>query len=340
MDNYTTSRQVEVPVPEPAQGPAVWRGADQNPRDWVVALDDDDCSEFIHAAETLRGRPLDELRRSDFSISRTAPKLAFTANTLRHGTGFVLLRGLPVADLPQDLMEMIFWGIGMHLGVGVSQSTAGDRLGHVFDRGVPEEERYYTRGGPLEFHMDPVDSVGLLCLRTARSGGASRIVSAGAVHNLILEERPDLLQVLYRGFHNSRRGHGLSTPSARVPVFAQCRHGLECYFLPVTIRQAAAEDHPLSTIEKQALAYVEETANRTGVFLDMDFRVGDMQFLNNRTILHTRTDYVDDSEPDRKRHLLRLWLMMPDWPPRPAEMNFHERIDRAGGGVAIDSTRP
>jgi hypothetical protein len=220
------------------------------------------------------------------------------------------------------------------MGVGVSQSSAGDRLGHVYDRGTGDKERYYTRGGPLEFHMDPVDAVGLLCLHPARSGGASRIASAGAVHNVIRSERPDLLDVLRRGFHNSRRGHGIATPSGRVPVFAPGAHGIECYFLPTTIRQATSEGCPLSAIEEEALALMEEVANRPGVFLDMDFRVGDVQILSNRTILHARTDYVDYDELERKRYLLRLWLMMPNWPPRPAAMDFHDRVDRAGGGVA------
>jgi hypothetical protein len=253
---------------------------------------------------------------------------------LERGSGFVLLRGLPAADLSQDVLEIIYWGIGTHLGIGVSQSAAGDRLGHVFDRGGTQDKyRYYTRGGALEFHMDPVDIVGLLCLRTALSGGASRIVSAGEVHNTIQAERPDLLQVFYRGFHHSRRGHGEATPSARVPVFAPGAHGVECYFLPVTIQQATGEGCPLSPIEEEALAFVDDVANRRGIFLDMDFRVGDIQFLSNRTILHSRTDYVDDPDPQRKRHLLRLWLMAPHWTPRPAAMTIHERIDQAGGGV-------
>jgi hypothetical protein len=320
--------------PEPAYGPAVWYGAGQRPSDWVVPLDGRDCAELVRAADAVRGQPLEQVSRAAFDLPRLAPKLALIGRTLEHGTGFVMLRGLPAAELPQDLVETIYWGIGTHLGVGVSQSTAGDRLGHVFDRGMQEKERYYTRGGALEFHMDPVDAVGLLCLRTARSGGASRIVSVGAVHNSILAERPDLLAILYRGFHNSRRGHGVATPSARVPVFAWGAHGVECYFLPVTIRQAAAEGHELAAAEREALALVEEVANRPGVFLDMDFRVGDIQFLSNRSILHSRTDYVDCPEPERRRHLLRLWLMMPGWPPRPAAMDFHESVDRAGGGVS------
>jgi hypothetical protein len=315
------------------RGPEVWRGADQQAGEWLVPLEAQECAELIDSAERLRGRALEAIGPADFPLTRLASKLAAIATRLETGSGFVMLRGLPAEALPEDLLEILYWGVGTHLGVGVSQSAAGDRLGHVFDRGTQDRERYYTRGGALEFHMDPVDVVGLLCLRTAVSGGASRIVSAAQVHNVIQAERPDLLQILCRGFHNSRRAHGEATPSARVPVFAAGRHGMECYFLPVTIRQAAQEGHPLSGPEQEALAFVDEVANRPGVFLDMDFRPGDIQFLSNRVILHSRTDYVDHADPQRKRHLLRLWLMMPHWTPRPASMRFQEVTDRAGGGV-------
>ncbi|MEP7244860.1 MAG: TauD/TfdA family dioxygenase [Gammaproteobacteria bacterium] len=318
-----------------ARGASVWRGEDQQSQDWLVQLSEQDCLELIRSAEALRGRPLDGIERAEFPVPRVAAKLARISEVLERGSGFVMLRGLPAASVPEDVLQIIYWGIGTHLGVGVSQSAAGDRLGHVFDRGASKDGRYYTRGGPLVFHMDPVDVVGLLCLRAARSGGASRIVSIGELHNLIQAERPDLLEVLYHGFHNSRRGHGEATPSARVPVFAQGGYGVECYLLPVTIEQATEEGCPLTSLEHEALAFVEEVASRPGVFLDMDFQVGDIQFLSNRTILHSRTDYVDFPEAERKRHLWRLWLMTPHWAPRPAVMNFHDQVDQVGGGVRV-----
>ena len=201
----------------------------------------------------------------------------------------------------------------------------------MIDRGATD--RYYTAGGPIEFHMDPVDVVGLLCLRAALEGGQSRIASSLAIHNVMLEERPDLLEVLYSGFHCSRRGHGEKATQWRVPVYAEGGNGLESYFLPITIRQAQEEGYPLGDRDREAIEYLQSVASRPGIYLDMSFRPGDIQFLSNRTIFHARTDYRDDPDPLLRRHLLRLWLMMPHWPARPELMQLHRKTDRAGGGV-------
>lgn len=318
-----------------AEGPAVWRGTEQAQRDdWVVTLDGDDCADIYGAAERVRDRPFDSITKEDFPLARAAAKLAAVKEAIGRGRGFVMLRGLPVnADDP--LLPTVYWGIGTHVGVAVSQSVSGDRLGHVYDRGTNDQVRYYTRGGPLEFHIDPVDATSLLCLRTALSGGASRVASVGAIHNVILEERPDLLEILYRGFHNSLRGHGLEAVSPeRMPVFARGPNGVESNFLVGSIHQAATQGFPISQTDKDALEFVTEVASRPDIYLDMDFRSGDIQFLSNRTTMHARTDYVDHADPALKRHLLRLWFQMPDWQPRAAGREFFAAApDRAGGGV-------
>lgn len=318
----------------PATGPAVWYGDEQSGRrDWIIELSTAQITELEEAADAVRagGLKLDEAKRSDFDLPTLAPSLETVARELEQGRGFVLIRGLPVADYTTDELGTIFWGIGTYLGTGVSQSVDGDRLGHVINRGGTD--RYYTAGGPIEFHMDPVDVVGLLCLRAAIEGGLSRIASSLAIHNVILEERPDLLEILYRGFYCSRRGHGEKATEWRVPVYAPGRNGLESYFLPITIRQAEEEGYPLSEPEREAVDYLQDVAARPGIYLDMDFRPGDIQFLNNRLVFHARTDYRDDPDPALRRHLLRLWLMMPDWPDRPDVMHLHGKTDRAGGGV-------
>lgn len=227
----------------------------------------------------------------------------------------------------------MYAALGSCLGTTVSQSAEGDRLGHVIDRGLGDQGRYYTRGGQLEFHMDPVDVVGLLCLQSAVTGGASRIASAIAAHDVIAAERPDLLKVLRNGFHLGQRAMNEPPTVNRVPVFAEGSDGVECYFLPVQIRQAAEEGYPLTDTEQEALSYLAQVVDRPSMRLDMDMREGDIQFLNNRKILHARTDYVDHPDKAKWRHLLRLWLMMPQWNPRARAMDFQRSTDRVGGGV-------
>ncbi len=315
-------------------GERVWLGADQSQgSDWIVTLERRLIEELGRAADSFRrnGLQLHEVTPDDFNIPSLDPLMRHIERELRYGRGFALVRGLNVNDYALDELELIFWGIGVYLGVGVSQSVAGDRLGHVIDRGG--KDRYYTAGGQIEFHMDPVDVVGLMCVRTAEEGGASRIVSSAAIHNILLDERPDVLEMLYRGFYCSRQGHGEPVTDWRVPVFASGVDGLESYFLPITIRQAESDGVLLSSVEREAIEVLQDVAGRDGVSLDMDFRPGDIQFLNNRSIFHSRSDYRDSPDPALRRLLLRLWLMMPDWPGRPIAMDVHRKTDRQGGGV-------
>ncbi len=314
---------------------AIWRGEDLARRsEWIHVIGDDIQRdlEALASQASAEGRTCDNID----VVTNAGPALAKMANVIKHelqlGRGFILLRGLQIGHRSEAEIGMLYSALGACLGIAVSQSADGDRLGHVIDRGLGDQGRYYTRGGQLEFHMDPVDVVGLLCLRSAMSGGASRIVSALAVHDAMRDERPDLMSVLSRGFHNSRRPEGKPPTPHRVPVFADGAGGLECYYLPQAIRQAAAEGYGLAADEVEALDYLAAVADRAELRLDMEMREGDIQFLNNRKILHARTDYVD--HPDRAlwRHLLRLWLMMPEWPARPASMNVHSS-DRGGGGI-------
>jgi hypothetical protein len=40
----------------------------------------------------------------------------------------------------------------------------------------------------------------------------------------------------------------------------------------------------------------------------MNLRPGELQFLNNHVILHSRTAYQDHPDQERRRHLIREWL--------------------------------
>src|SRR5262249_26035054 len=137
-----------------------------------------------------------DVRRSDFVLPSLAPKLAEQLDHVNSGRGFVVFRGLPVDRYDQEDTECILWGIGTHLGTAVTQNTGGEILGHVFDHGRKYGEidvRGYETRAHLPFHTDSGDIIALLCLRRAKSGGLSSIVSSIALHNEILRCHPEYL---------------------------------------------------------------------------------------------------------------------------------------------------
>ena len=325
--------------PQRVTGPCVWQGSDyRNPADWVYTLSAAALADIDRAMRRVRdaGLNLDDVTPAEFDLPALAGDLAAMAEILHAGRGFVRLQGIDRARYSDDELGIILWGLGTHLGIGVSQSQRGDRLGHVQDRG--EVGRYYGIGGPIEVHMDPSDVTGLMCLTSARHGGATPLMSSFAVHNAILAERPDLLAVLYRGFHYGSETvikGGLPITEHRIPVFNFVAGEPDCFFLPAAIRGPNGEPRDaLPAVEREAIDYLQAVAGRPEMKIDMVIEPATAQFINNRVILHARADYQDWPEPERKRHLLRLWLMMPGWPKRPPQVQMLRSTDRAGGGIA------
>ncbi len=324
----------------PIVGEQVWSSSDFAGRtDWIYRLSEAALADIATAVRQVRerGGALDDVTRDDFNLPSLADDLAEISRVLGQGRGFVLIKGLGEAGYSEDELAIAFWGIGTHIGTGVSQSYHGDRLGHVRDIG--EKGRYYTVGGELEMHMDPTDVVGLICVQPAVSGGLSRIASSLNIHNIILRERPDLMETLYNGFLYRRREADLAGAvkgfNQRIPTFAEFAGSVVCHYLPLSIRNAAQNyGAQMTAAEREALVLVDEVARRPDVRLDMDFKRGDIQFLNNRITLHSRTDYTDPPDEALKRHLLRLWLMVDSWPALPAHLRMQGATDRAGGGLA------
>ena len=316
----------------------IWTAAelDQN-RDWQIDLPDAILAELQSLLPSLRGRSLEDLTAADCPLPSFASIAEQVRSELERGRGLVQLRRLPVEEWSAEDIALAYWAVGANIGIGVSQSYKGDRLGQVRDIG--EGGRYYTVGGALEMHMDPVDVVGLVCVKPAVAGGESRLVSTTALRDTIAAEYPDVIPLLERGFHYASRAEDRAagappyTPH-RVPVFAEVDGMPASFLLPIAIRNTETAGITLSAAEKDALALLNTVANRPELCFEMDLRPGDIQFLNNRLILHGRNDYEDAPDLEDKRLMLRLWLMMPDWPPRPPEQDMHAHHDRAGGGIA------
>jgi hypothetical protein len=317
-------REHEAVAREPIAGPAAWRGAEMAPRrDWIVPLAPEQIDELERARAAARatGRPLAALRREDFPLPRLAEQIAGFARELADGRGFLLLRGLPVERWGDDGSALVFWCLGLHLGCPGAQNPEGDLLGHVFDTGEeaanPHVRRYRT-AGDIAYHCDLADAVGLLCLRAARRGGASRIASSVSVYNELLRRRPDLAPRLFEPFlldardEEKRAKAGSRPPYFPVPPCRFAKGRLRTFYHSDYFRSVErhASAPRLTEAERELLDLYEQIADSPELRLDMCFEPGDVQLLSNHVVLHARTAYEDDPDPGRGRHLLRLWLSL------------------------------
>ncbi|NKB55424.1 MAG: TauD/TfdA family dioxygenase [Alphaproteobacteria bacterium] len=330
----------------PIVGRTIWRGSDfQGSGDWRHTLSAAELTELrVAIAEAGSVQPdMVDLKRHDFPLPSLGPVLKRLKDEIVNGRGFVLIRGLPVAEMSRREAALAFWGIGLHLGRPVSQNMAGHMLGHVKDTGgdfhdVNSRGGYQSRAR-LPYHTDlGADIVGLLCLQTAKAGGLSSLVSAHAIHNAMLARNPDLVETLAAAIYRDRRGEipEGKAPYYQAPVF--CYH--EGYMTTTFVRRFidSAPRHegvpPLTAQLVEALELFETLANDPHLRLDMALAAGDMQFVNNLTTLHSRTAFEDHPDAGRKRHLLRLWLAADNAWPLPSE--HYERFGTAGNNTRPD----
>jgi hypothetical protein len=314
-------REHEAVCRAPVLGPAAWRGAElaRDPALWRIDLAPEQVEELDAAVRAVRtrGLALGETRREDFPLPRLADAVAEWRRELAQGRGFLVLRGLPVERWGDDDAGLAFWGLGLHLGQPGAQNPAEDLLGHVVDTGEERENpnvRRYRTSGDIAYHCDLADVVGLLCLRTARAGGASRLVSSVSVYNELLRRRPDLVDRLYEPFLLDGRDEGRDGKARVIPV-PPCRFAggrLRTFYHSDYFRSVQRHpDVPRFTEEERTLLDLyEEIAASPELRLDMHFEPGDVQLVSNHLVLHARTAYEDDPAPGRERHLLRLWLSL------------------------------
>lgn len=303
---------------QPIASPSAWRSSDlADSREWTHVLTPADRDEIRRAVARAKsaGKTRLTLTRDDFPLPELSARINEWAAILHAGRGFVLVRGFPVGELAPDDVELAYVGLGLQLGTPVSQDADGSLLGHVRDRGQPRtgpEVRLYATNQRQDFHTDGADIIGLFCLQRARRGGESRIASAAAVYNEILARDPALLEVLYEPMYWDRNGEQSAgdAPFFELPIIHDVGDSPRIFYIGWYIRDA--QRHPqvprLTDDQRAAMDLIEAIANDPGFHVEMDFQPGDIQLLNNAVILHAREEYDDYPEPERKRHLLRLWL--------------------------------
>ena len=190
--------------------------------EWSYRLSSAEIAEIEAALTSVRSRGINiaDIRREDFPLPRLGPVLDRLRAEVLEGRGFVLLRGVPVEIDPSRRAPPHIGASGVISAVPVRRTRKGHLLGHIYDLGGSSATnpniRSYATSERQNFHIDRCDVVALLCLRRAKSGGLSAIASSMAVHNVMLERRPDLLERLYQPFPVDRRGE---VPEGKAPFY-------------------------------------------------------------------------------------------------------------------------
>lgn len=320
---------------------AAWYGPQvaDAPQRWSYELSAGDCQELAAALEQTREIPLERLAPRMFPLPRLGPRLKQITREVKDGLGFYLLRGFPTTEYGIDDLARMYFGLSVHMGLPIGQNPKNVMVHDVRNEGDPTKfARASQRGGAQSYHSDSADMVSLLCVRPAKEGGVSKVMSAVTVHNIIQRERPDLLEVLYNEpFYYSWNGE---QPEGTAPYF--WTHFFSYYqdrlrtFGILEVAWKAQELYPdcprLSEGQAEALRFVEaiQKERDAELALDMNFSPGDIQILDNALVWHGRTDFIDYDDPALRRHMLRIWLNYIDGrPTAPDAWNRHELVDQA-----------
>jgi hypothetical protein len=335
------SRPQERVLRESLDVPAAWKGSDFSSEDeWREELTEEQVAELDRAVAFARRteKSMGELTRKDFPLPTLRAEIDRWRRQIERGRGFQVIRGVPVDRWSESDSELFFWCLGQHIGIPGAQNPERDLLGHVRDTGEsPDEVRHYRTRVNINFHCDAADVVGLLCLQNAKRGGKSRIASSVAVYNELLRQRPDLVDRLYEPFMMDTKGEG---GVRYLPVRPCCFDAgtLRTFYHTDYFRSASDANGAsvLSRADRELLDLYNAIAESPGMYLDMDLERGDVQLLSNHTVLHARTEFEDQPEPERKRHLLRLWLSLPTSRSLGTRLRTHRsRIRMVGTTVRV-----
>ena len=344
----------------PLTGDNVWLGRDMaNSKRWVRDLPPDALDELDAALQHVKRRGIEwqAITRDDFPLHGLAPLIDEIQEELEEGSGIIKLRGFPVDRYPEEDLRRLYFGLGTHVGTPVYQNRRGELMRDIRDEGAAVGQRYgqvdtqtgdkpflssYARtltNGQLRFHTDRTDVVVLLCVRQALAGGRSKIASSPAVHNAILERRPDLLEALFQDFPRSRFGEESDKTESvyPLPIFGVRDGRFTSHYSLTYIEAAQLVPGVQQLTEKQREAIDMLMAVAEELAFEMTLEPGDVQFLNSHVTYHGRTAFEDDASSGHDRLLMRLWLSMPNSRALPDNHGVLWRNVAAGalrGGIA------
>jgi hypothetical protein len=315
------------------QGACVWKGSEMERSDrWVKELPAVVSEQIASALEEVMDLEWRRINRDNFLLPEAKGFFDEVREELENGCGMVKIRGLDIGRYGEEQLRRLWYGVGWNFGTPMYQNRRGEVMRDIRDEGMGAGAKLYgatvdasgkqflssgartLTPGPLRFHTDRCDVVGLLCVRQAREGGVSKLASSATVYNEILARRPDLHALLCKPIPRSRFGEeaGGEHVAYDLPVFGLRDGKLTSHFSLTYIESAQLlpSTRKLTDAEQEAIRMLLDVAEE--VCFEMRFAPGDIQLLNNHVIYHGRTAFKDDAATGQDRMLMRLWLSVPN----------------------------
>ena len=293
------------------QSISAWEAADfKNNNTWKKVLNNEQVKELLEALGNVKNlnKKFPNFSKKEFILNTLCAELNSWAKELENGSGFMLLKNIPIHGLNEEDTNILYYGLGLYLGEPVRQNPSGDLIGKVMNIGdlSDRQTRVYETNAYLPYHSDPSDLVGLLCIRKAKSGGISSLISSHAMYNEILDNYKEYLSILYKPMYYPHLG---GSEPALSPIYSFYENKMTCRYM----RQYIELGHdmmnsPLSNIEIEALDLMDFIMEQKNLRLDMMLEPGDLQLVNNYNVLHSRTSFEDYEKLSYRRKKLRLWL--------------------------------
>ena len=303
-------------------GKRAWVGAEIHNADWFFRLSAECLLEIRAAVAKLRrdSLPIERLTPGQFDMPACRDMMRSVRSALDEGVRFAVVDRLPLDELSDDEGRALYWLLSSHIARPVAQKLDGTMIYDVHDTGKKATPGSGVRPDKTNmdqyFHNDnsynetQPEYVGLLCVRPAKAGGISHVISLYTVHNELLRSQKQVLPRMYRPFWFDRQGEYLSGeprvisgPLLRYDGKLRARlslHTIEGGY--ALMNQALDEDGAV------AIEALKSVLANTALSFPFVIERGQLQYVNNLELGHRRTGFEDYQEPQRKRLLVRVWL--------------------------------
>jgi hypothetical protein len=337
---------------KPALSPAAWRADRIGGKAGLShALGERELAAFEAMLGATEGIAVLDIEAEDFDDPHLAELGRLCRHELARGRGAVILTGLDVDRFGFEGYKRLYWYLGQLIGKPVAQSERGDRLGFVRQEKDNPYNRGYISNFEIRFHTDYHEVLSLAAVQAASEGGESGLCSGLTVHNMLLEERPDLLAAMYEGWFDGLYSfYGKYPPRERwptehVPNFAEQDGLLSIHAIGSMYNDLASRERgePMPPLIAEIVQTVQAMAARPGIGARFVLEPGEMMFWQNWTILHARTAFTN--APGHERMLMRLWLDAHEGRPTPAFIRERAKlVDRIhaqiGAEIAAGDPQP